>query len=87
MPSNLVHRFTLILTGLTEMTDAAANALYEAGCDDGTPGSSDGVAFVGFDREATDLSHAIRSAVADVRKAGFDIVRVEIEADDLALMP
>ena len=69
------------------MTDTAANALYDAGCDDGTPGSSGGVAFVGFDREASDLSCAIRSAVADVRKAGFDIIRIEIEADDLALMP
>ena len=82
--SEAIHRFTVILSGLTEMTDAAANALYEAGCDDGSPGSCEGVA---FDREASSLSEAIHSAVRDVRKAGFDVVRVEIEAEDLEEWP
>lgn len=78
-----IHRFTVILDGLSEMTDTDADALYEAGCDDGSPGSREGVAFVAFDREAPSLTEAIGSAARDVRKAGFDVVRVEIEAEDL----
>lgn len=75
------HEFTLILTGITEMTDEAALALYNAGCDDGSPGSCDGVVSVDFHRDATTLEDAIQSAIRDIRKAGFDIERVEIYPD------
>ncbi len=50
-----------------------------AGCDDGHPWSSEGVAAITFDREADCLESAIRSAVADVQKAKFTVKRVEIE--------
>jgi len=73
------HEFTLILTGINEVTDDAANALYEAGCDDGSFASRDGVAFVMFDREASTMLDAIQSAIADVRKAGFGVLRVETD--------
>ena len=78
-----VHRFTLILAGLSEMTEAMANALYESGCDDGSPGSSSGLAHVAFDRQADSLEEAIRSAVSDVRKAGLSVERVQIDDDAL----
>jgi len=71
--------FTLFLGGLSEITDEAANALYEAGCDDGSPASCDGVVWVTFHREAGSLDAAVRSAMADVRKAGFEVERMEIE--------
>lgn len=77
------QRFTVILDGVTEMTDEVANALYESGCDDASPGSCNGVAHVAFDREAGSLEGAIRSAIADIRKAGFQPLRVEIDCDDL----
>lgn len=77
------HRFTLILDGLSEMTEDVTNALYEAGCDDGSPGSSESVTHIAFDREAESLEEAIRSAVSDVRKAGLSVERVQI--DDEAL--
>ena len=32
--SQETHQFTLILPGLTELTDEMCDALYEAGCDD-----------------------------------------------------
>lgn len=73
------HEFTVILTGISEVTEAAANALYEAGCDDGTFASRDGVAFAMFDREASSLLDAIQSATADIRKAGFGVFRVETD--------
>lgn len=71
------HAFTLILRGMREVTEEAANSLFEAGCDDGTFCARDGVAFVHFDREARTLDEAIRTAIEDVRTAGFDVDRVE----------
>ena len=60
--------FTLILRHVAEMTDSLANALYDAGCDDATVGSSSGVARVSFSREAATLQDAIQSAVRDVHR-------------------
>lgn len=77
------HEFTLILTDISEITDKAAEALYAAGCDDGSPGSCDGVVSVDFHRDADTLEEAIQSAVRDVRKAGFEIDRVEIYRDSV----
>lgn len=78
-----VYRFTVYLAGLHDISDEAADRLFEAGCDDGSPGSRDGVSFIGFSRETSSLEDAIRSAVADVARAGFGAERVEIESDDL----
>ncbi len=77
------HEFTIVLAGIAEITDEAANALYEVGCDDGSPSSCDGVVSVDFHRDAASLEGAIQSAIADIRKAGFDIERVEIYPDAL----
>jgi len=73
------YSFTLILAGVDAITSAMADALYEAGCDDSTPGSSDGVVMVDFDRDAENLGAAIGSAIEDVVKAGYRVARVEIE--------
>lgn len=54
-----------------------SNAVFEAGCDDSTPGASCGVVFVDFDREAESLRKAIESAIADVERAGYRVARVE----------
>lgn len=69
--------FEVILSGVDEITEEISNALNEAGCDDGTPFSSEGVAGVGFTREANSLEKAIRSAIADVQQAGYSVARVE----------
>ena len=71
------YEFQVILSGVNEMTEEVSNALYDAGCEDGTPFSSQGVAAIGFTREANSLDEAIRSAVADVQKAGYSVARVE----------
>jgi hypothetical protein len=75
----MLHHFTLILADLPEMTLEASEALYEAGCDDGSPASCNGISRVDFHREAASLEEAIRSAIADVRAARFEVERVEIE--------
>lgn len=73
------HNFTLILSGDVEKQ---LDALYEAGCDDATFGSVDGVPYAEFDREAPTLAQALRSAIADVESVpGISVQRVE--PDDL----
>ncbi len=78
------YTFTLVLRDQTEMTEDLAETLAAAGCDDGLAGSSDGVAAVIFDREAESLEQAVRSAIADVQKAGCHAAWVKIETQDLA---
>lgn len=74
------YDFTLVLKGSPELTEEFADALYAAGCDDGTPGTCNGVFVVDFHREAASLEEAIRSAIANVGSTGHDVERVEIEA-------
>ena len=73
------YDFEVILAAGTEMTEELADQLFEAGCDDGTPGMCCGVPVIGFNREADCLESAIRSAVADVQKTGCVVERVQIE--------
>jgi hypothetical protein len=68
--------FQLVLADVEAMNEEIADALYEAGCDDGTAFSSNGIAAVGFSRDAQSLEEAVRSATADVNKAGFVVTRV-----------
>ena len=77
------YEFTVILSGSLELTDEIADALFTAGCDDGTPGMCNGVFSIGFHREAVSLEAAIRSAIADVQSAGYDVERVQIEGNAL----
>jgi len=74
------YEFTLVLKGSLELTEEIAETLFQAGCEDGTPGTCNGVFSIDFHREADSLEEAIRSAMADVRSAGYDVARVEIEA-------
>jgi hypothetical protein len=53
--SMTTYHFTVVLAGLREISDELADALFEAGCDDGLAGSSNGVASVIFDRQAESL--------------------------------
>ncbi len=71
------YEFTLVLSGIAAVSEEAANALYEAGCADGTFCARNGLAYVHFDRDAGTLEEALQSAIANVRAAGFDVARVE----------
>ncbi|HLA84773.1 MAG TPA: hypothetical protein VJL29_08265 [Thermoguttaceae bacterium] len=75
------YAFSLILKEGTEITEELADELFEAGCDDGTPGTFCGTPYISFHREAENLESAIRSAVADVQKTGCVVERVQIEHD------
>jgi hypothetical protein len=75
------YEFQLVFKEGTEITEELADRLFDAGCDDGTPGTFCGVPYISFHREAESLESAIRSAVADVQKAGCVVERVQIEHD------
>jgi hypothetical protein len=79
------YEFNVVLKDLSEVTEEHADVLYAAGCDDGTPASCDGVAWVHFDRSAPSLEDAIRSALTQIQSAGFTISKVELDADAAAL--
>lgn len=79
------YEFTLILEESLELTEDIADELFEAGCDDGTPGTCNGVFSIDFRREANSFEEAIRSAIADVKSAGHKVARVEIEAEAVPL--
>ena len=72
------HEFTLILS--TEPSEEQADSLYGV-FNDGTIATIAGVAQIQFHRDAASLEDAIRSAVSDVRSAGFDVERIEMQPD------
>jgi hypothetical protein len=75
------YEFTLILKGVGELTEQIADELYEAGCDDGTPGTCNGVFSIDFHRLGASLELALQSAIANVKSAGYEVERVEINAE------
>jgi hypothetical protein len=78
------YEFDIILIGVSEVTDEQADVLFAAGCDDGTPASSNGLAWIHFDREAPSLEEAIQSAVIQLRSAGFAASKVELDVKSMA---
>jgi hypothetical protein len=80
----LLYEFTVVLSEGTDLNEDLAEALFEAGCDDGSPGSCEGIVSIDFHRQAESLEAAIRSAIADVQKAGCTVARVQIEAESLS---
>ena len=75
------HEFTLIL--IADPNEEESDRLYGI-FNDGTLATIGGVPQIRFHREAPSLEAAIRSAMANVRNAGFDVARVEIEPEVVA---
>jgi hypothetical protein len=78
------HEFTLVLDGIPELTPAIFDALFEAGCDDATMSSRDGVTSLDFGRSAPSMKEAIVSAIRDVRKANIGARIIRVEGSELA---
>jgi hypothetical protein len=76
------HAFTLILSGVAEITPKLADALYAATKGDIELNLRDGVAFLEFERAAPTLQEAIAAAIHEVEGAdvGVRVLRVESEA-------
>jgi hypothetical protein len=81
------HKFTLILSGVNELTDEVCDALFEAGCDDALPGTRDGVVFLDFSREGKSIQEAVLAAIGAVERAGVGACVVRLEPEELMAMP
>jgi hypothetical protein len=75
------HQFTLILTA--DPNEEEADRIYGL-VNDGTISTIAGVPQIHFHRDAPSLEEAIRSAIRDVRSAGFDVQRVEIQPEAMS---
>jgi len=71
------HDFTIIASGLNTAAADYEDRFFEAGCDDATLSFQRGLIILDFAREAESLSHAVVTAMRDVRAAGARIERVE----------
>ena len=58
----MLWRFTVRLKVIGALTDDQMEALFAAGGTDAVPASSCGEAWIDFDREASTLEEALRSA-------------------------
>ena len=75
------YDFDVVLKDASEVTDDQADRLFAAGCDDGTPASCNGLAWIHFDRHAPSLEEALCTAVAQVQAAGLKVSKVELDVD------
>lgn len=81
------HTFTLIISGVAEITPELADALYSATNGDIEMNLRDGLVFLEFERKASTLREAVTGAIREVEGAnvGVRVVRVESEAaNDIA---
>lgn len=76
------YEFSLVLSD-PEVTDEDADKLYEAGCDDASILTRDGITRIQFDRDAAHLDEALASAIRSVERAGLAVARVEIERHEV----
>jgi len=74
------YEFDVVLKDVSEASDKDADALFDAGCDDGTLVSREGITWIHFDRQAASLEEAIRSAVSQIQSAGIPVLKVELDA-------
>src|SRR5262249_48126794 len=80
------YEFTLILSGVPELSREVLDAFYEAGCDDALIGMRDGVAYAEFCREADSFREAVLSAIGDVESAGVGALVEHVEPDGVVSM-
>lgn len=73
------YDFALVLTGVNEITDDIASAIYASGCDDATVSVRSGRAYVTFSRRAESMKAAVLSAIENVMAAnvGVKVLRID----------
>ena len=73
--------FTVILEGVSDITEDLEKRLFEAGCDDTLLRCCDGVVYLEFDREAGSLAEAIGSAVQNITAAGCRPLQISLAGE------
>jgi hypothetical protein len=76
-----IHVFTLILSGVAEITPDLADALYTAVPGDVEFNLRDGVAFLEFERMAATLREAVTAAIREVEGVGVGVRVVHVESE------
>jgi transcriptional regulator with XRE-family HTH domain len=71
-----MYEFTVVSSCPDADIALLTERLFEAGCDDATVSLQKGVAVIEFDREAKNFSHALSSAVSNVRSAGVEVLHI-----------
>ena len=77
------YTFSLVLSGLSNLTEQIEDRFFQAGCDDALLYFRDGVPYLDFDREAESPREAILSAIHDVENAGVGARVIRVEPDEL----
>lgn len=75
------YQFTLILSGVAEITPELADSLYSATGGDIEFNMRNDVAYIEFNRDADTLHDAVSSAIAQVEGAGVGVRVVRVESD------
>ena len=75
------YQFSLILSGVAEITPELADALYAAAGGDIEFNMRNDVAYIEFDRAADTLHDAVSSAIMQVEGAGVGVRVVRVESD------
>jgi len=75
------HQFTLILSGVSELTSELADALYTATDGDIELSMRQGIVRLDVERAAPSLQEAIRSAIEDVEGADLGVRVLRVESD------
>lgn len=74
----MIHEFTLILSGVNDLTPELNDALFEGGFDDCLVGVADGEVYIDVNhRESESLEQSVREAIRDVENTGLHVARVE----------
>ena len=65
------YHFALIVGGVSELTSAVEDALFQAGCEDATVSMQYSRLYIAFSRSAGSLEDAIISAIHDATSVGI----------------
>ena len=76
------HAFTLVLSGVSELTPKFADALYDAMGGNLELNRREGVVFAEVVRSETSLREAVTSAIQAIEGAGVGAHVVRVESDD-----
>ena len=75
------YTFTLIISGVAEITPELADTLYSATQGDIELNLRDGVAFLEFERTAPTLREAILAAIREVERADVGVRALRVESE------
>ena len=76
--------FEIVLADVAAVTEEMANRIFEAGGNDSTPMSCNGIVTIAFDREGDSWENAVRSALKTIHDAGYQAKTIQTPAEVFA---